>query len=127
MIIHKLAWLGTRIEQPDQTVAFFRDLLGLQAENSTPDDFWMLRAADGSKVEIFGPKHPHNTHFTSAPVVGFLADDVFSAAQDLRAAGVPIMHGPIGSPEDGNAWVHFRAPDGNLYKLTQDPSVTRPS
>ena len=26
----------------------------------------------------------------------------------------------------GNAWVHFRAPDGNIYEFTQDPGVSRP-
>jgi hypothetical protein len=26
----------------------------------------------------------------------------------------------------GNAWVHFRAPDGNIYEFTEDPGVTRP-
>jgi hypothetical protein len=25
-----------------------------------------------------------------------------------------------------HAWVHFRAPDGNIYEFTQDPGVSRP-
>jgi hypothetical protein len=28
--------------------------------------------------------------------------------------------------DHGNAWVHFRAPDGNVYEFTQDPAVSRP-
>jgi hypothetical protein len=43
----------------------------------------------------------------------------------LRAAGVEILF-ESGVDESGNAWVHFRAPDGNLYEFTQDPGVARP-
>lgn len=125
MRIHKLAWIGTRTDNAGPTVAFFRDLLGLAAENPS-DDFWVLKAPDGSKVEVFGPDHPYNRHFTTGPVVGFLVDDVAAAAEELRAAGIEVVHGPETAP-DGNAWVHFRAPDGNLYEFTQDPGVTRPA
>jgi hypothetical protein len=31
-----------------------------------------------------------------------------------------------GIDDSGNAWVHFRAPDGNLDEFTQDPGVSRP-
>jgi hypothetical protein len=31
-----------------------------------------------------------------------------------------------GVDASGNAWVHFRAPDGNIYEFTQDPGVSRP-
>jgi hypothetical protein len=27
--------------------------------------------------------------------------------------------------DSGNAWVHFRAPDGNINEFTQDPGVSR--
>lgn len=74
---------------------------------------------------MFGPRYPHNRHLTTGPVAGFLVDDVAAAAEELRAAGIEIVSGPTLSPADGNAWVHFRAPDGNLYELTQDPGVGR--
>ncbi|HEY9292447.1 MAG TPA: VOC family protein [Microlunatus sp.] len=122
--VRKLAWVGTRTDQAEQTVAFFRDVLGLQADHPTPD-FWVLRMADGAKVEVFGPKDPHNRHFTTGPVVGFLVDDVFTATDDLHAAGVEIIQEPAAGDSDGNAWVHFRGPDGNIYEFTQDPGVQR--
>jgi hypothetical protein len=28
--------------------------------------------------------------------------------------------------DSGNAWVHFRAPDGNICEFTQDPGISRP-
>jgi hypothetical protein len=54
MQIIKLAWVGTRTDNADPTVAFFRDVLGLSLELDRPG-FWMLKLPDGSKVEVFGP------------------------------------------------------------------------
>ena len=124
MQIHKLAWVGTRTQNAAATMSFFRDLLGLPVVWQD-GDFWVLKAPDGSKVEVFGPETPVNRHFTTGPVAGFLVDDVAAAAEELRGAGVEIVY-ESGVDDFGNAWVHFRAPDGNLYELTQDPGVARP-
>lgn len=66
-----------------------------------------------------------NRHFTTGPVAGFLVDDVRGAAAELRSAGVEILLESV-VDGSGNAWVHFTAPDGNIYELTQDPGVSRP-
>jgi catechol 2,3-dioxygenase-like lactoylglutathione lyase family enzyme len=123
--IIKLAWVGTRTENAEPTVAFFRDVLGLRLELDQPG-FWMLKLPDGGKVEVFGPDTDINRHFTTGPVAGFLVDDVASATAELRSARVEIVFGPV-EDEHGNAWVHFRAPDGNIYEFTQDPGVSRPA
>jgi catechol 2,3-dioxygenase-like lactoylglutathione lyase family enzyme len=125
MRIIKLAWLGTRTENAEPTVAFFRGVLGLRLELDHPG-FWVLKLPDGSKVEVFGPDSDFNRHFTTGPVAGFLVDDVHSATAELRAAGVEILLEPE-VDDSGNAWVHFRAPDGNIYEFTQDPGVSRPN
>ena len=124
MRIIKLAWVGTRTQNAEATVAFFRDVLGLRLEMEQAG-FWMLKLPDGSKVEVFGPDSPINRHFTTGPVAGFLVDNVQDAAAELRSAGVEIL---FESPVDdsGNAWVHFRGPDGCIYEFTQDPGVSRP-
>jgi catechol 2,3-dioxygenase-like lactoylglutathione lyase family enzyme len=100
-----LAWVGTRTDNAEPTVAFFRDVLRLPLELDRPG-FWMLKLPDGGKVEVFGPDSPVNRHFTTGPVVEILLEPE--------------------SDDSGNAWVHFRAPDGNIYELTQDPGVSRP-
>jgi catechol 2,3-dioxygenase-like lactoylglutathione lyase family enzyme len=123
--ILKLAWVGVRTDRAEPTVAFLRDVLGLRPEPLGPS-FWMAKLPDGSKVEVFGPDSPVNRHFTTGPVAGFLVDDVLLAAAELRSAGVDILLEPE-FDDSGNAWVHFRAPDGNIYEFTQDPGVSRPA
>jgi catechol 2,3-dioxygenase-like lactoylglutathione lyase family enzyme len=124
MEIIKLGWVGVRTERAEPTVAFFRDVLGLRPE-SRQQGFWVFELPDGSKVEVFGPDSPINRHFSTGPVAGFLVDDVRGATAELRSAGVEILLDPE-VDESGNGWVHFRAPDGNVYELTQDPGVSRP-
>ena len=58
-------------------------------------------------------------------MAGFLVDNVQAAAAELRSAGVEILY-ESGVDDSRNAWVHFRAPDGNIYEFTQDPGVARP-
>jgi catechol 2,3-dioxygenase-like lactoylglutathione lyase family enzyme len=125
MKVIKLAWVGTRTERAEPTMAFFRDVLGLRPEPQQ-EGFWLFKLPDGSKVEVFGPDSPINAHFSTGPVAGFLVDDVHGATAELRSAGVEILLDPQ-VDETGNAWVHFRAPDGNIYELTQDPAVSRPA
>ena len=48
-----------------------------------------------------------------------------AATAELRSADVEILF-ESGVDDSGNAWVHFRAPDGNIYEFTQDPGVSRP-
>ena len=47
-----------------------------------------------------------------------------TAASELRSNRIDILL--TEQDESGNAWVHFRAPDGNIYEFTQDPGVSRP-
>jgi catechol 2,3-dioxygenase-like lactoylglutathione lyase family enzyme len=121
--IIKLAWVGTRTENFQPTVDFFRDVLGLRSEVDLPG-FRVLKLPDGSKVEVFGSDSDINRHFTTGPVAGFLVDDIKAAASELRSNRIDILL--TEQDESGNAWVHFRAPDGNIYEFTQDPGVSRP-
>jgi predicted enzyme related to lactoylglutathione lyase len=115
--VRKLGWLGTRTENVTETVDFLKNVLGVQMEKRG-DDFWVGTLPGGGLVEVFGPDSPHNRHFTTGPVVGFVVDDIDGGAAQLRDAGVEVF-GPY-KAEDGGTWVHFRAPDGRIYELTQD-------
>ena len=121
MQVHGIVWAGVRTEQFDETLAFFRDVLGVPLEEPH-DGFAWSKLPNTSQFEVFRADDPEHGHFTTGPVVEFLVDDVHAAAEELRAKGVDVW-GPSGTPDDG--WVHFRAPDGNVYGLTAGPRYRR--
>ena len=115
-----LAWVGTRTEHYEQMVAFYRDTLRLPLDHEE-GEFAIFKLADGSKAEVFGPSDTEHTHFSTGPVVGFLVDDVRSARKLMEADGIEFI-GPVHEWEPtGEAWSHFRAPDGSVYEITHGP------
>lgn len=119
-----IVWVGTRTERFDETVTFFRDVLGVPMAELAPD-FAIGTMPDTSRLEVFGAAEPKHQHFTTGPVPEFLVDDLPAALEELRAAGVEILGEPVVSGRDG--WLHFRGPDGNVYGLTASADYRRPS
>ena len=119
-----MIWAGVRTERYAETLAFFRDVLGLPLTEVSADFAWS-KLPDSSQFELFGPGDRDHLAFTTGPVPEFHVADVFAAADELRTAGVELVDEPHGTPEEG--WVHFRAPDGNVYGLCSSPSYARPA
>jgi catechol 2,3-dioxygenase-like lactoylglutathione lyase family enzyme len=119
-LVKGLVWVGTRTERYEEMVAFYRDTLGLSLEHEE-GEFALFRLPDGSKAEVFGPSDTDHTHFSRGPVIGFLVEDVESTRRNLEAEGVEFI-GPVhGWEPTGEAWSHFRGPDGNVYEITHGP------
>jgi catechol 2,3-dioxygenase-like lactoylglutathione lyase family enzyme len=122
MKVHGLVWAGVRTDRFEETVRFFRDVLGMPLVDAGTDFAWS-ELPDSSKFEVFGPHDSDHDHFDSGPVPEFLVDDVAEAAAELEAAGVTLLGPPRRSGDE--SWLHFRAPDGNVYGLTSSPSYRR--
>jgi hypothetical protein len=118
MRVKGLVWLGTRTAQFEPMLAFCQNVMGLTTAFLEPG-FAVLDMPNGDRFEIFGADSPHNT-FMTHPVAGFLVDDIVAARAEMEAYGIEFI-GPIHNEEDGNAWSHFRAPDGFVYELTSVP------
>jgi predicted enzyme related to lactoylglutathione lyase len=116
MKLLKIGFVGTRTDQPEVMADFFERVLGLRPTHSG-DDMWAFELPDGGIAEVFGPSK--NEHFTTGPVVEFLVEDVKAATEELRAAGVAIVLGPVRADDVGLAWAHFQAPDGNIYGVIE--------
>lgn len=123
MRVHGVVWVGTRTEAFAETFAFFRDVLGVPLTEADADFGWS-KMPDSSQFEIFGPSDSAHRHFTTGPVPEFLVDDLAAALDELQSAGVEILGEP--HLEGTQGWLHFRAPDGNVYGLTASPSYSRP-
>jgi len=118
MDVKGLVWVGTATDRYEDTVAFFRDVIGLGSFHSSPD-LSILRTATGEWVEVFGPAHAHFAEFDTGPVVEFLVEDVAASRAELEALGVECLHETHSWNEF--TWAHFRAPDGNIYGITSGP------
>ena len=62
-----------------------------------------------------GESHEGSQHPANGPVPLFEVDDVHRAQAQLEAAGIEIV-GHLGRDSTWE-WIHFRAPDGNLYEM----------
>jgi catechol 2,3-dioxygenase-like lactoylglutathione lyase family enzyme len=112
-----LRWLGIPTVEYEPTVRLLRDVMGLRVEFEQ-DTTIELSTSSGDRVQVFAPGDPYYEFFTrrtNGPVALFEVDDVDAARGELTAAGIEV----IGSNErDENwEWLHFRAPDGNVYEL----------
>ena len=119
MKIKGLVWLGTRTSKFDAMLNLYQNVMGMSLTHQEPG-FVVLDLPNGDRVELFGDESPYNTFFTS-PVAGFLVDDIASARAEMESQGIEFI-GPIETADDGNAWSHFRAPDGFIYELTYTPN-----
>jgi predicted enzyme related to lactoylglutathione lyase len=118
MQVQGLVWAGTRTQRFDETVSFFREVLGVPLQRVGPGFAWGSMP-DGSQLEVFGPDNHDHDEFSTGPVPEFLVDDLAAAFAELRDAGVKILGTPHVAPDEG--WIHFRAPDGNVYGVTNGP------
>ena len=116
-VIKSLAWLGTRTDKFDELASFYRDTLHL-ASVAADAGYALFRLASGDMVEVFAHDEASRRVFTTGPVAGFEVENVATARVELEQAGIEFI-GDIHSASDGGRWSHFRAPDGNIYEITQ--------
>jgi catechol 2,3-dioxygenase-like lactoylglutathione lyase family enzyme len=119
-----LNWVGTRTDRFRETVSFFASTLGLPVGNER-EDFVRLDLPDSSCVEVFGPRDVDHPYFTTGPVLGFLVEDLDAARHDLVEHRIELLGRTEGDP-GGYRWQHFRAPDGYVYEIDEDPARRRP-
>jgi hypothetical protein len=122
VVIKGIRWVGIATDRYAEMRVFALEVLGLRHAGEG-EDFLEALAANGDKLELFGPRSPHPDYqFNSNPqVVGFLVDDIRAARNELDATSGVELLGELKVMDDGYAWQHFRAPDGLVYELTFDP------
>ena len=108
--VRGLVFVGTRTPAATAMRAFSRDVLGLVARDGDGAAFFDL--PDGSTFAVQATEDLDPAERT----VGFLVDDLDAAVAELHRAGVVTDE----VAETGaQRYVHFRAPDGQLYELVQ--------
>src|SRR5215210_2935747 len=108
-----LVFAGTATEQRAAMARFARETLRLERVEVGGVEADLFALPDGSHFAVADPRGMGDTSRS----IGFRVDDLDAAVAELRAAGVDV-----GEPaeNDRHRYVHFRAPDGNLYELVEE-------
>jgi catechol 2,3-dioxygenase-like lactoylglutathione lyase family enzyme len=114
MGVTKVDFVGIRTNRLTETVALFRDVLGVPVTRQT-GDLVGFRLADDTVLELYGPADEFHAFFATGPVVAFRVEDFESARRDMAKAGVNF----VGDAQyaDGVGWQHFRSPDGTILEI----------
>jgi glyoxylase I family protein len=100
--------------------AFVRDVLGLTPTQVAGVEADLFDLPDGSSFAVASIGGMGATGRS----IGFLVSDLDTAVQELRAAGVDVDENVSANGRD--RYVHFRAPDQQLYELVEHRPRTRP-
>ena len=114
MTVSKVGFVGIRTDRLDETVALFRDVLGVSVSRQT-DDLVGFKLADGTILELYSSANEFHSFFTTGPVVAFSVDNFDVARQEMLAAGVKFI-GDV-QHADGVSWQHFYCPDGTVLEI----------
>lgn len=113
MRILGITFAGTATASRPAMASFLADVLGLSRTRLDGVEADLFAMPDGSMFAVASPGGMGSTERT----LGFLVDDLDSAAAELRAAGIRTDREI--SQNESQRYVHFRAPDGNLYELVE--------
>jgi len=124
MAVQKVEFVGFRTPRLQETVALFRDVLGLTAVRETKD-LVGFRLADGAILELYSPADTFHAFFETGPVVGFRVENFEEARAAMLCAGVPFL----GEPQhaEGIGWQHFRTPDGTILEIIGPAAPPEPA
>ena len=113
MNIQGIVFAGTGTSARPQMSMFARDVLGLVPTQVAGVEADLFDLPDGSSFAVASAGGMGETDRS----IGFLVDDIDAAVRELRAAGTEVDEEVSGNARE--RYVHFRAPDGQLYELVQ--------
>ena len=74
MQVKGIVWVGSVTDDRDATTRFFSEVLGMPVETNVPG-FSRLVAANGDRLELFGPDSVEHDRLDTGPVAGLWVDD----------------------------------------------------
>ena len=93
MTILKIGFVGIRSDRLQETVALFRDVIGVPVTRQT-NDLVGFRLADGTVLELYGPGDEFHAFFTTGPVVAFRVDDFDETRRAIEGSGGRVLSIP---------------------------------
>ena len=114
------------VKDIDRSLAFYRDLLGMQLEwRPDPDNIYLTFGTDNLALHK-REEEPETGGAQTLDHIGLLvarADDVDEWARYLESRGVKLEKTPR-THRDGARSLYFRDPDGILIQLIHHPPIS---
>lgn len=129
-----LQYTNITVNDPDESIAFYRDALGLAVRNDVASGGfrWVTLGTDaqpGLGVVLSEPHAGRSQADGDAlqelltkgvlPMLVFRTDDLDAAFEQARATGAEVLQEPIAQPW-GPRDCAFRDPSGNTVRISQD-------
>lgn len=123
MHVKSVSLIAVQTDANEEMVSFYKEVMGLVPDFEEPDLTEFL-LPNGDLVTVYGPKYKEDRPYTTGPVPALFVEDVPEARAEMEAVGVEFI-GPTLMPEEypGWAYAHYRAPDGNLYRIMSRPDA----
>jgi catechol 2,3-dioxygenase-like lactoylglutathione lyase family enzyme len=113
MDVQGIVFAGTGTAARQEMTRFVHEVLGLARTEVAGVEADLFDLPDGSSFAVASAQGMGAT----ARSLGFLVSDIDAAVRELRAAGAPVDEEVSGNARE--RYVHFRAPDGELYELVE--------
>ncbi len=113
MIVRGIVFAGTATDARGEMRQFAQEVLGMTPAAVGGVEADLFDLPDGSAFAVASPGGMGRTDRS----LGFLVDDVDAAVADLVRAGIEVD--PYVSGNERERYVHFTAPDGQVYELVQ--------
>jgi catechol 2,3-dioxygenase-like lactoylglutathione lyase family enzyme len=114
MQIRGIVFAGTATQRRDAMSDFVEGVLGLARAEHSHEAADMYELPDGTRFAVADERQGHPG---TSRTIGFLVDDVHAARRELIAAGAEVDEP---RENERHRYVHFIAPDGELYELVEE-------
>jgi len=114
MEIRGLIFAGTATDRRVAMTEFSERVLGLRRAAHAGEFADMFDLPDGTRFAVADERDEQPG---TSRTIGFLVDDVLAARRELTEHGVQVDEP---SENERHRYVHFVAPDGELYELVEE-------
>ena len=125
-LILGLRHVALNVRDVQRSVAFYRDVLGMQVEwEPDPDNVYLTSGSDNLAIHRL-PEGAEPGAVQSVHHIGFIVakiDDVDAVAARVEGRGIEFVY-PLKTHRDGARSFYFRDPDGLLIQVLYHPPIS---